>query len=80
VNGNGAAVLRIFISIMTTVILALVGALWFNLNSEISELKADVRGLQVSVNDLRLSEQDIKARYDKLVDIFNNASATRARK
>ena len=78
-NGNGAAILRIFVSIMTTVILALVGALWFNLNSEISELKADVRGLQVSVNDLRMSEAEIKSRYDKLVDIFNS-TATKARK
>lgn len=66
--------LRTIVSISSTVIIGLIAALWLNLNQEISDLKASSKGLEVAVNDLRGSLQEMRGRYDKLVDIFNSTA------
>jgi hypothetical protein len=67
-NGN----LSVIVSVSSGIIIALISALWFNLNSEIAELKITNRGLEVAVGDLKMNLQEVKNRYDKLVEIFND--------
>lgn len=69
---------RWILSVGSTIIIALISALWLNINQEISELKVQVRGLDVAMSDMRMNLMETKERYDKLVDIFNS-TATRKR-
>lgn len=69
--GSKQASASMIVSISSAIIIALIGALWVNLNQVISDLRAEVRGLDVAMSDMRVSMMEMKGRYDKLVDIYN---------